>query len=50
MGVAVMLRVLSLFSGIGAFETALRRMGYQFETVNYCEIDPYASKAYSQMR
>lgn len=44
-----MLRVLSLFSGIGAFETALRRMGYQFETVNYCEIDPYASKAYSQI-
>lgn len=44
-----MLRVLSLFSGIGAFETALRRMGYQFEIVNYCEIDPYASKAYSQI-
>ena len=49
MGVAVMLRVLSLFSGIGAFETALRRGRYQFETVNYCEIDPYASKAYSQI-
>ena len=44
-----MLRVLSLFSGIGAFETALRREGYQFEIVNYCEIDPYASKAYSQI-
>lgn len=44
-----MLRVLSLFSGIGAFETALRRGGYQFETVNYCEIDPYAAKAYSQI-
>ena len=44
-----MLRVLSLFSGLGAFETALRRGGYQFETVNYCEIDPYASKAYSQI-
>ena len=44
-----MLRVLSLFSGIGAFEAALRRGGYQFETVNYCEIDPYASKAYSQI-
>ena len=49
MGFVVMLRVLSLFSGIGAFETALRRMGHQFETVNYCEIDPYASKAYSQI-
>ena len=44
-----MLRVLSLFSGIGAFETALRRMGHQFEIVNYCEIDPYASKTYSQI-
>lgn len=44
-----MLRMLSLFSGIGAFEAALRRGGYQFETVNYCEIDPYASKAYSQI-
>lgn len=27
MGVVVMLRVLSLFSGIGAFEAALRRGG-----------------------
>lgn len=44
-----MIRLLSLFSGIGAFEAALRRGGYQFETVNYCEIDPYASKAYSQI-
>ena len=44
-----MIKLLSLFSGIGAFETALRRGGYQFETVNYCEIDPYASKAYSQI-
>jgi len=44
-----MIRLLSLFSGIGAFESALRRGGYQFETVNYCEIDPYASKAYSQI-
>lgn len=25
------------------------RGGYQFETVNYCEIDPYAAKAYSQI-
>lgn len=44
-----MIKLLSLFSGIGAFESALRRGGYQFETVNYCEIDPYASKAYSQI-
>ena len=44
-----MIRLLSLFSGIGAFESALRRGGYEFETVNYCEIDPYAAKAYSQI-
>ena len=44
-----MIKLLSLFSGIGAFESALRRGGYQFETVNYCEIDPYAAKAYSQI-
>lgn len=44
-----MIKLLSLFSGIGAFESALRKGGYQFETVNYCEIDPYAAKAYSQI-
>lgn len=44
-----MIKLLSLFSGIGAFETALRRGGYQFETVNYCEIDKYASSSYSQI-
>lgn len=44
-----MIKLLSLFSGIGAFESALRRGGYQFETVNYCEIDSHAAKAYSQI-
>lgn len=44
-----MIRLLSLFSGIGAFESALRRGGYDFTLVNYCEIDKYASKAYSQI-
>ena len=38
------LRLLSLFSGIGAFEKAL---GNKVELVNYCEIDKYAAKAYS---
>jgi DNA (cytosine-5)-methyltransferase 1 len=42
-----MLKVLSLFSGIGAFEKALSNMGVPFTLVNYCEIDKYASKAYS---
>lgn len=41
------LKVLSLFSGIGAFEKALERLNIDFELVNYCEIDKYASKAYS---
>ena len=41
------MRVLSLFSGIGAFEKALERLGIEHEVVNYCEIDKYASKAYS---
>lgn len=41
------MRVLSLFSGIGAFEKALERLHIDFELVNYCEIDKYASKAYS---
>lgn len=44
-----MINVLSLFSGIGAFEAALRRGGYDFHVVNYCEIDPYAARAYSQI-
>ena len=42
-----MLRVLSLFSGIGAFEKALERLEIDHEVVAYCEIDKYASKAYS---
>ena len=42
-----MLNVLSLFSGIGAFEKALDNLGIQFNLLAYCEIDKYASKAYS---
>ena len=41
------MRVLSLFSGIGAFEKAMNRCGIECELVNYCEIDKYASKGYS---
>ena len=41
------MKVLSLFSGIGAFEKALERKGIDFELVNYCEFDKYASKSYS---
>ena len=42
-----MLNVLSLFSGIGAFEKALENLGIPHKVVAYCEIDKYASKAYS---
>lgn len=39
--------IISLFSGIGAFEKALQRMGEPCRIVNFCEIDKYAAKAYS---
>ena len=42
-----MIKLISLFSGIGAFEKALTNLGVQYEVVNYCEIDKYASKSYS---
>ena len=42
-----MIRYLSLFSGIGAFEKALTNLEIEYEVVNYCEIDKYASKSYS---
>ena len=41
------LKVLSLFSGIGAFEKALEREKIPHEVVAYCEIDKFASKSYS---
>ena len=34
-----MLKYLSLFSGIGAFEIALINLVVNYEIVNYCEID-----------
>lgn len=42
-----MIRYLSLFSGIGAFESAFRNLEIPFELINYCEIDKYAAKSYS---
>lgn len=41
------IRVLSLFSGIGAFEKGLENLGVDYELVNYCEINEHASKCYS---
>jgi len=42
-----LLKVLSLFSGLGAFKKALKRQNIKYELINYCEIDKYASKSYS---
>ena len=42
-----MLNVLSLFSGIGAFEKALSNLNIPYNLLAYCEIDKYASKSYS---
>lgn len=41
------LKLISLFSGIGAFEKALKNIGVDYELINYCEIDEFASKSYS---
>ena len=41
------MKILSLFSGIGAFEKALDNLGIPYELEAYCEIDKYASKAYA---
>ena len=40
------LNMLSLFSGIGAFEKALENIGIKINLKNFCEIDKYASQAY----
>lgn len=41
-----MIKYLSLFSGIGAFEKALERNGIKHELVGFSEIDKYAIKSY----
>ena len=40
------MRYLSLFSGIGAFEKALKNIGVNIELVGFSEIDKYAIKSY----
>ena len=40
------IRLLSLFSGIGAFEKALDRENIPYELANFCEIDKFAVKSY----
>jgi DNA (cytosine-5)-methyltransferase 1 len=41
------MKVFSLFSGIGAYEKALKNLGIDFELEAYCEIDPKTSRCYS---
>lgn len=41
------LKVLSLFSGIGAFEEAFKNLNVDFELVNYCEFEDGIAKSYS---
>ena len=41
------MRTLSLFSGVGAWESALKRLGIEIDLVGYSEIDKYASKSFS---
>ena len=43
----ITIKLLSLFSGIGAFEKALKNLNIDFQLVGYSEIDKYASKAYA---
>lgn len=43
------MKYLSLFSGIGAFEKALKNLEISYDLVGYSEIDKYASKSYSQI-
>ena len=40
------LKYLSLFSGIGAFEMALKNIGVDYELMGFSEIDKYAIKSY----
>ena len=40
------MKILSLFSGIGAFEKALTNIGIDYELVGFSEIDKYAIKSY----
>lgn len=40
------MKILSLFSGIGAFEKALKRLEIPYELIGFSEVDKYAIKSY----
>ena len=41
------IRLLELFGGIGACTKAFKRLGINYEVVDYVEIDEYAVKSYN---
>lgn len=41
------LRLLELFGGIGACTKALKKLGMEFEVIDYVEIDKYAVQSYN---
>lgn len=41
-----MIKIFSLFSGIGSFEKALERLNIEYELVGFSEIDKFAIKSY----
>lgn len=41
-----MMKLRTLFSGIGSPESALKNLGVDYELVDFCEIDKYAVKSY----
>ena len=43
-----MMRLFSMFSGMGGFEFALKKAGIEFEVVGYSETDKFAIKCYEQ--
>lgn len=40
------MKILSLFSGIGAFEKALTKIGVNYNLIGFSEVDKYAIKSY----
>lgn len=45
----LLIRLVELFSGIGAFSKALANLGIPYERVAMCEIDPHAIKVYEAL-
>lgn len=44
-----MIRIIEFFGGIGAFTQAMKKVGVEFEVVDYVEIDKFAVASYNAM-